>query len=92
MNSKRFLTLAGAVATFAAGSAYAQHDHGGMHGGAQHGAASSGIAEGTVKRRSHGGGERHRRRVRALPVKANKGEKVRFIVTRKTTARARRRS
>ena len=53
MTTKRFLTLAGAVAAFAAGSAYAQHDHGAMHGGDQHAAASStaaqGIAEGTVQ-------------------------------------------
>lgn len=89
MTTKRFLTLAGAVAAFAAGSAYAQHDHGGMNGGMQHGAASAsqGIAEGTVKDG-----------VRVVPVtvtdegfvpskiKAKKGEKVRLVVTRKTNS------
>jgi plastocyanin domain-containing protein len=89
MMTKRFLTLAGAVAAFAAGSAYAQHDHGAMQGGAQHAAApgSQGIAEGTVKNG-----------VRVVPVtvtdngfepskiKANKGEKVRLVVTRKTNS------
>lgn len=89
MTTKRFLTLAGAVAAFAAGSAYAQQDHGAMHGGAQHAAApgSQGIAEGTVKNG-----------VRVVPVtvtdngfepskiKANKGEKVRLVVTRKTNS------
>jgi plastocyanin domain-containing protein len=89
MTTKRFLTLAGAVAAFAAGSAYAQHDHGAMHGGAQLGAASAsqGIAEGTV-----------RDGVRVVQVtvtdegfvpskiKAKKGEKVRLVVTRKTNS------
>ena len=90
MTTKRFLTLAGAVAAFAAGSAYAQHDHGAMqHGGAQHGAApaAQAIAEGTVKDG-----------VRVVPVtvtdegfvpskiKAKKGEKVRLVVTRKTNS------
>ncbi len=89
MTTKRFLTLAAAVAAFAAASAYAQHDHGAMNGGAQHGAASASqaIAEGTVKDG-----------VRIVPVtvtdngfepsqiKAKKGEKVRLVVTRKTNS------
>ena len=91
MTSKRFLTLAGAVAAFASTSAYAQHQgHMDMqHGGAQHAAApaSQGIAEGTVKDG-----------VRVVQVavvdegfvpskiKAKKGEKVRLVVTRKTNS------
>lgn len=88
MTTKRFLTLAGAVAAFASTSAYAQHDHMAMdHGAMQHAAApaAQGIAEGTVKNG-----------VRTVQVavtdegfvpakiKAKKGEKVRLVVTRKT--------
>jgi plastocyanin len=94
MTTKNFLTLAGAVAAFAAGPAYAQHDHaqhnhGAMQGGAQHGPATStaahGIAEGSVKNGvrtvelavTDNGFEPSK-------VKVKKGEKVRFVVTRKT--------
>jgi plastocyanin domain-containing protein len=90
MTSKRFLTLAGAVAAFASTSAYAEHDHMAMdHGAMQHATApaAQGIAEGTVKDG-----------VRIVQVavtdegfvpskiKANKGEKVRLVVTRKTNS------
>ena len=91
MTTKRFLTLAGAVAAFAAGPAFAQHDHGGTgcSSCAQHAAApaSQAIAEGTVKNG-----------VRTIEmqvtedgyvpakIKANKGEKVRLVVTRKTNS------
>jgi plastocyanin domain-containing protein len=89
MTTKRFLTLAGAVAAFAVGPAYAQHDHGATHGGGHHGSATStaahGIAEGTVKNGvrtvelavTDNGFEPSK-------VKVKKGEKVRFVVTRKT--------
>jgi plastocyanin domain-containing protein len=87
MTTKRFLTLAGAVAAFAAGPAYAQHDHGAMNGGAQHGAAtaSPGIAEGTVK----DGVRTVEMQVTEdgyvpAKIKAKKGEKLRLVVTRKT--------
>jgi plastocyanin domain-containing protein len=74
----RFLVLAAAAAF--AGPALAQHDHMAMQQG-----TATGIAEGTVKNG-----------VRTVPVtvtengfepsriKANKGEKVRLVVTRKT--------
>jgi plastocyanin domain-containing protein len=84
MNSKRFLTLAGAVAALATGPAFAQqHDRGAVHHGG--GNPAAGIAEGTVKNG-----------VRMVEVsvtddgfvpariKANKGEKIRLVVTRKT--------
>jgi plastocyanin domain-containing protein len=87
MSTKRFLTLAGAVAAFAAGPAYAQHDHGSMSGGMQHGAAtaSQGIAEGTVK----DGVRTVEMQVTEdgyvpAKIKAAKGEKLRLVITRKT--------
>ena len=88
MTTKRFLTLAGAVAAFAAGTAYAQHDHGAMHGGAQQheaAAASQGIAEGTLKN----GVRTVEMQVTEdgyvpAKIKASKGEKLRLVVTRKT--------
>jgi plastocyanin domain-containing protein len=91
MNSKAYLLAVAAAIGVASATALAQqHDHGAMqHGSMQHGAqpasAAQGIAEGTLK---HG--------VRTVEVavtdngfepskvKANKGEKVRFVVTRKT--------
>ena len=86
MTTKRFLTLAGAVAAFAAGPAFAQHDHT-MHGGMQHGAAtaSQGIAEGTVK----DGVRTVEMQVTEdgyvpAKIKAKMGEKLRLVVTRKT--------
>jgi plastocyanin domain-containing protein len=87
MSTKRFLTLAGAVAAFAAGTAYAQHDHGAMNGGMQHGAATApqGIAEGTVK----DGVRTVEMQVTEdgyvpAKIKAAKGEKLRLVITRKT--------
>jgi plastocyanin domain-containing protein len=92
MNIKPFLlpALAAAV-TFTAAPARAQHaGHGSMHG-AQHGAATTsaahGIAEGTVKNGvrtvnvavTDDGFEPSR-------VKAQKGEKLRLVVTRKTNS------
>ena len=86
MTTKRFLTLAGAVAAFAASPAFAQHDHGSM-GGMQHGAAtaSQGIAEGTVK----DGVRTVEMQVTEdgyvpAKIKAAKGEKLRLVITRKT--------
>ncbi len=91
MNSKSVLLPIAAALAFAAAPARAQHDHGSMHGGAQHGhgsaSAAQGIAEGTLEDG-----------VRTLNVsvtgngfepskiKANKGEKVRLVVTRKTNS------
>ena len=87
MTTKRFLTLAGAVAAFAAASALAQPDHAATHGAQRATSAPQTIAEGTVQ-----GG------VRVVPVtvtengfepamiKAKKGEKVRLVVTRKTNS------
>ncbi len=82
MNSKRFLVLAAAAIAVAAGSAFAQHEHGAMHAGAS---AVQGIAEGTVKDGvrtvavtvTENGFEPSK-------IKAKKGEKVRLVVTRKT--------
>jgi plastocyanin len=92
MNSKSFLLPIAAAMAFAASPALGQHaghDHGSMHGGAQHGeakgSAGHGIAEGTVK-----GGVRTvevavtDNGFEPSKVKANKGEKVRLVVTRKT--------
>ena len=98
MNAKTFLLPAVATLALGAAPALAQHgghEHGSMHapsehasGAAQHGAASAQrIAEGTVKDG-----------VRTVAVsvtdngfepskiKANKGEKVRLVVTRKTNS------
>jgi plastocyanin len=86
MDTKVFaLPLAAALALLAAPARaqHAGHDHGSMHGGGS--AAAHGIAEGTVKDG-----------VRTVAmevtddgfvpskVKVKKGEKVRFVVTRKT--------
>ncbi len=91
MNGKPFLMAIGAAMAFASAPALAQHDHGSMqhdmHGSMQHGSqpASTGIAEGTL--------ENGVRTVEVVvtengfepsKVKANQGEKVRFVVTRKT--------
>jgi plastocyanin len=89
---KSFLLPAAAALGFAATPALAQqhsgHDHGSKHG-AQHaaakGSAAHGIAEGTVKNGvrvvemavTDDGFEPSK-------VKAKKGEKVRFVITRKT--------
>ena len=89
MTTKRFLTLAGAVAAFAAGPAFAQHDQGGTgcSSCAQHAAApaSQAIAEGTVKN----GVRTVEMQVTEdgyvpAKIKANKGEKLRLVVTRTT--------
>ena len=89
MTTKRFLTLAGAVAAFAAGPAFAQQDHGGAgcSSCAQHTAApaSQAIAEGTVKN----GVRTVEMQVTEdgyvpAKIKANKGEKLRLVVTRTT--------
>jgi plastocyanin domain-containing protein len=88
MTTKRFLTLAGAVTALAAGPAYAQHDHGSTGCScAQHAAApaSQAIAEGTVK----DGVRTVEMQVTEdgyvpAKIKANKGEKLRLVVTRKT--------
>ena len=93
MNTKPFLMAIGAAIAFASAPALAQHDHGSMQHGSmqhesmQHGspAAAQGIAEGTVKNGvrtvemavTENGFEPSK-------VKANKGEKVRLVVTRKT--------
>jgi plastocyanin domain-containing protein len=87
MTTKRFLTLAGAVAAFAAGSAYA-HDLGGTGCSCgQHAAApaSQALSEGTLK----DGVRTVEMQVTEdgyVParIKANKGEKLRLVVTRKT--------
>lgn len=85
MTTKRFLTLAGAVAAFATGTAYAQHDHGAMQHHAASAAAKAGIAEGKL--------EKGVRTVEMqvtddgfvpAKIKANKGEKLRLVITRKT--------
>ncbi len=85
MTTKRLLTLAGAVAALAAGTAYAQQDHAGMHQQAQSAAAKAGIAEGTVKN----GVRTVEMQVTEdgfvpAKIKANKGEKLRLVITRKT--------
>ena len=88
MTTKRFLTLAGAVAAFAAGPAFAQHDHGGTGCSCAHHAAapaSQAIAEGTLKN----GVRTVEMQVTEdgyvpAKIKANKGEKLRLVVTRTT--------
>jgi plastocyanin domain-containing protein len=88
MTTRRFLTLAGAVAAFAAGPAYAQHDHGGTGCScAPHAAApaSQAIAEGTVEN----GVRTVQMQVTEdgyvpAKIKANRGEKLRLVVTRTT--------
>jgi plastocyanin domain-containing protein len=88
MTTKRFLTLAGAVAAFAAGPVYAQHDHGGTGCSCGHHAAapaSQAISEGTVK----DGVRTVEMQVTEdgyvpAKIKASKGEKLRLIVTRTT--------
>jgi plastocyanin len=92
MNSKSFLLPAAAALAFAATPVLAQHsgghDHASMHGGVQHASQSSaaqGIVEGTLKNGvrtvnltvTDNGFEPSK-------VKAQKGEKVRLVVTRKT--------
>jgi plastocyanin domain-containing protein len=87
MNAKSFLLPAAAALAFAATPVLAQHDHGSMHGAAHASQASAahGIVEGTVKNGvrtvsltvTDNGFEPSK-------VKAKKGEKVRFVVTRKT--------
>jgi plastocyanin len=90
MTTKSFLLPAVAALALGAAPALAQHaghEHGSMHGDPQHGAASTnqGIAEGAVKNGvrtvevavTENGFEPSR-------IKANKGEKVRLVVTRKT--------
>jgi plastocyanin domain-containing protein len=85
MTSKPFLAAIGAAMAFAAAPALAQHDHGSMQHGAQPSSAAQGIAEGTVKNGvrtvemavTDNGFEPSK-------VKANKGEKLRLVVTRKT--------
>jgi plastocyanin domain-containing protein len=85
MTSKPFLVAIGAAIALASAAALAQHDHGSTQHGAQPSSAAQGIAEGTVKNGvrvvemavTDDGFEPSK-------VKANKGEKVRLVVTRKT--------
>jgi plastocyanin len=89
MNWKRFLLPVAAALAFLAHPAVAQHaghDHGTMHGGAQKAsAAAHGIAEGMLKDGvrtvelavTDNGFEPSK-------IKVKKGEKVRFVITRKT--------
>src|SRR5512147_1901689 len=84
MNAKSLLPLAAALALHAA-PALAQHDHAASTQKAESAAAKAGIAEGTVKNG-----------VRTVDmqvtedgfvpakIKANKGEKLRLVITRKT--------
>ncbi len=85
MTTKRFLLPLAATLALRAAPALAQHDHAAMHPQAQSAAAKPGIAEGTVKNG-----------VRTVEIqvtedgfvpariKAQKGEKLRLVVTRKT--------
>jgi plastocyanin domain-containing protein len=86
MNTKAFLLPAAAALAITAAPAFAQHgahDHGAMHGSKQD--AAAGIAEGTLK-----DGVRTVEMAvtddgfEPSKVKVKKGEKVRFVVTRKT--------
>jgi plastocyanin domain-containing protein len=83
MTTRRLFTLGAAAALTVALPAAAQHDHGAMH--QKTAAAAAGIAEGTVK----DGVRTVEMQVTEdgfvpAKVKANKGEKLRLVVTRRT--------
>jgi plastocyanin len=83
MNIRSFLPPIAAALALVAGPALAQHDHG--HGATAAATAAGGIAEGTV----HSGVRVFQMTVTddgfvPSKVKVKRGEKVRFVVTRRT--------
>ncbi len=85
MTPKPFLLAGAAALALHAAPAFAQHDHAAMQQKAESAAAKAGIAEGTVKN----GVRTVEMQVNEdgwVPskIKANKGEKLRLVITRKT--------
>ncbi len=85
MSPKSLLLPFAAALALHASPALAQHDHAAMHHTAESAAAKAGIAEGTVKN----GVRTVEMQVTEdgfvpAKIKANKGEKLRLLITRKT--------